>query len=100
VDPATFSQAMAQVFTHMSGVEPEELTSDRLDLPALGDDQVGLAMNVKTASGNFDAHVVVFARGRIIVQMVLVGPEGQVLPQDTVSVSGLILDKVINNSPA
>jgi hypothetical protein len=50
VDPATFSQAMAQVFTQMSGIEPEELTSDRLDLPVLGDDQVGLAMNVKTAS--------------------------------------------------
>gem|GEM_PF-7029043 len=100
VNPAIFSQAMGEVFTQMSGIEPDELTSQIMQLPPLGDDSIGLAMNVKTASGNFDAHVVVFSRGRVMVQIVLVGPEGEVKSEDTINLVKFVEEKVVKNSPA
>jgi hypothetical protein len=99
VDPEVFGEAIGQVLAESSGITPEEITAERMTLPALGDDSVGFDMNVKTSSGNFDSQVVVFARGRVIVQMVLVGREGEVLPEDTIDLAAFILDKVIRNSP-
>ena len=99
VDPTVFGELVGGAFAEGAGFEAESVEFQGLELPDVGDAMAGFLMKTETAVGDFDAHMVFFAVGRISVQIIAMGPAGNLDLKDTLYLVRLVEEKVIENSP-
>ncbi len=81
------------------GLSPEALSLEAVDLPSVGDEISGFLMNIDAGFAGFDVYMLVFANGRVAVELLAVGPGGQVVLEDVVSLAELIDRRIQVNSP-
>ena len=76
------------------------ISTETLDLSGLGDVTVGFSLDIDTGEDiPLDAHVIFFARGRIVAQVTFLGLDLNVLPEDTIPLAELIDELITTNSP-
>ena len=60
----------------------------------------GFLMKIETAVGDFDGYLMWFAQGRIVAQLILLGPAGQVDLENVIPLAQLIDKRIRENSPS
>ena len=75
------------------------MTAESLDLPDVGDASVGFIVTVETELIDYEGHMASITQGPVIVDLVVVGPAGQIAPEDTLALARLISQRIADNSP-
>ena len=100
LDPEVFGELAGTAFAEGAGFTPEALVLEALDLPQIGDAGAGFLMKIETAVGDFDGYLMWFAQGRIVAQLILLGPAGQVDLENVIPLAQLIDKRIRENSPS
>ena len=98
VVPSVFAEFAGPVVAP-PGATLKTVTAESLDLPDLGDASVGFIVTVETELIDYEGHMASITQGPVIVDLVVVGPAGQIAPEDTLALARLISQRIADNSP-
>ena len=99
LDPAAFGELAGVAIAQQLGFTPETMSFNALDIPPIGDGAAGFLMKLGTDVGDLDLFFLLFARGRVNGEVLIIGPADQVDLADILPLAQLVDGRILQNLP-